>query len=204
MNEEHMARPKHPSLVLEAIEGQIHTYRYSTVPTLQPRQNVAAHVGRCAQIMVVVIRELFDNASFTGDVAYNLLSRIVIHDLAESLTGDIIWPTKNHVPEIEHYEDSVLDSLGELSLYTGLPLIGNENCVKVQSLVKMVDSAEGAMYSTEEVKLGNHRFMNPLMNYKNNLWGQLLKAEELWGQKFISISVIHRRAEQAYARGLSK
>lgn len=201
MNEDHMAVPKHPHLILEAIEGQAHTYRYSTVPTLQPRQSVAAHIGRCAQIMVVVCREAHISKRFTHDLAAHLMTEITIHDLGESLTGDIIWPTKNHVPEIEEYELRITDQLMQLSLYTGPPIC-QDDAELITQTVKMVDLAEGAMYSAEEVKLGNHRFMNPLNNYKNGLYNTMRVVEQAWGLAFGSIRMIHRRAEQIHARRL--
>jgi hypothetical protein len=167
-----MQPPKHPHSILEAIEGQSHVFRYNTVPTVQPRQNVAEHIGRGILLMSLVIRELHDKvASFSNHYAYRLMVSFAIHDLAESLTGDIIGPTKNNVPEIANYEDSILEMLTNLSLY--IPL----STEVIPTTVTMVDYAEGTLYCTEEYKLRNHRMKDALYNYLTALEPSIQKVE---------------------------
>ena len=71
-----------------------HTYRYSSVPVLV-RENVAEHSFWTAILAVTIAIELQMSRQEIGKVALKSL----LHDIEESMTGDLIRDMKYHDDE---------------------------------------------------------------------------------------------------------
>lgn len=191
---------KHPKMILEAIEAQSFVPRYSTKLTVQPRQSVAEHIGRGSLLMIVVMRELSLSPAFNEAFAYRTLAEFVSHDLGESMTGDVISSTKEEVPEVEVFEDAMRNSLSSISLFLGGGVGPREVWDIIPVIVSMVDYAEGTMYSTKEVRLGNTDLEVPLKNYTRGLEVKTRKVEEFFSTSLPSMRMLLRCGEQTLAR----
>ena len=83
------------SAVKEVMSGKLsrlrHTYRYSAIPIVN-RENVAEHSFWTALIGMTIAMEIGGTAELIGEVA----AKALVHDIEESMTGDLIRDMKYH------------------------------------------------------------------------------------------------------------
>lgn len=107
------------SAVKEVMGGKLsrlrHTFRYSAIPVVF-RENVAEHSFWTAMIGITIAMELDGGSELIGEVA----TKALIHDIEESMTGDLIRDMKYHNDEVRdsirkvevEFAKSIFDQLG--------------------------------------------------------------------------------------------
>jgi 5'-deoxynucleotidase YfbR-like HD superfamily hydrolase len=163
--------------LIKAIGDQSNIKRYALFTTIQT-STVAEHVGRVAMILAVAMSQIH---AVVGDegiklMFYSLLCGC-IHDLPESITGDIPFPVHRQVKELKYLDLNVADSL-----FRDLPVLKSSYALK-DALVKSADMAELVMFVTKEIQLGN-RTSNVISLLKRalDLMGDLnTDVKNCWG-----------------------
>ena len=94
------------SVVRESMSGQLvrltHTYRYSSIPVLV-RENVAEHSFWTAIIAVTIAIEMNMSRQAIGEVALKSL----LHDIEESMTGDLIR-------DMKYFDEETREAIGRV------------------------------------------------------------------------------------------
>lgn len=152
--------------MLAAISTQQCIQRYALFPVLN-RQNVAEHTGRATQIMTMVLSDIIPfikNPQEARELACMCMFGIALHDLGESITGDIPYVVKREMPELGAYEDGKLAALLKGHCWDerlAHMFQGFEYQIP-HMLVKLVDMAELVAYCTQEYQMGN-RLIRPIL-----------------------------------------
>lgn len=132
-----------------------HVARYSTLPIIR-KESVAEHSFFVALNSLAIATWLREK-SIEVDVA-KLLSRALVHDLDEALTGDFIHTFKHHNEEVSR---AIHNTTLELMAESGLPteLMDHWHHAKYDDLegdiVELADMWTVVSYSTSERELGN-------------------------------------------------
>lgn len=86
-----------------AINGTLrrmhHVRRYSSVPAIHP-ENVAEHSWQVAMLSYLIANDLNVRVGAPNINLGRLLSRALVHDISESMSGDIIRSFKHGSPEM--------------------------------------------------------------------------------------------------------
>ena len=111
--------------------------------------------------------------TFSGKKIYNmelLLKKAVIHDIEESITGDILYPIKNVNPETSNLLKRAIKVSVNSDLFNGLPEIITKKYIDLWSkskdetpegiLVAAIDKLELLLYAATELLLGNFAMKN--------------------------------------------
>lgn len=114
--------------------------RYHTVATL--REETVGHHSHGVAMLCLILNPGASSA---------LLQRALAHDLAEQHVGDIPSPAKRSLGFSEK-----LDSLEE-NLIRGAMGLLPEITPAEQRVLKLADLAQGALFCTREMELGNRR-----------------------------------------------
>jgi 5'-deoxynucleotidase len=84
--------------IKEAINGTLrrmhHVRRYSSVPAIHP-ENVAEHSWQVAMLSYLIANDLYGRIGSPHIDLGKLLSRALVHDISESMSGDIIRSFKH-------------------------------------------------------------------------------------------------------------
>ncbi len=150
------------SAVREIMSGQLvrlkHTIRYSSVPVLVP-ENVAEHSFWTAIIAVTIAIEMQMSKQEIGKVALKSL----LHDIEESMTGDLIRDMKYHDEETREairlveveFARRIFDKLGTIGpWFEGWWENAKDNSPTGQ-VVALADLLCVIMYIEHERTLGN-------------------------------------------------
>lgn len=152
--------------------------RNHTVPTIR-NQSVGEHTFG---VMAILFEVAGDDKDFDLDVVRAALN----HDAMEVITGDVPAPAKWLYPEIEmalRSAESQISNSYQLSPYTLTP--------RQIQMIKFADLLELAIYSIEELDMGNRHMMvmafNALHAIKaRNLAGITPQATELYNEVVLS------------------
>ena len=150
------------SAVREIMAGQLvrlkHTYRYSSVPVLV-RENVAEHSFWTAIIAVTIAIERQMTRAEIGKVALKSL----VHDIEESMTGDLIR-------DMKYFDEETREAIGAVErefasrIFDKLGVIGNwfegwweqaKDNSPTGRVVALADLLCVIMYVEHEWSLGN-------------------------------------------------
>lgn len=137
-----------------------HTYRYSAIPVVF-RENVAEHSFWTALIGITIATEIAPgDADLIGEVAV----KAMLHDIEESMTGDLIRDMKYHNDEVRESIRKVEDEFAR-SIFNA---IGGASGVQLEAYWRMSkdDSLSGQIvaladllcviaYCDHEQQLGN-------------------------------------------------
>lgn len=135
--------------------------RYHTVTTLV-QETVGHHSHGVAMLCYLLC------AAPSADLIYMAL----VHDLAESQTGDIPSPAKREYgigEQVHELEARLLFSAG-LSVRNLSPA--------EERVLKLADLAQGALFCVREMSLGNSRMVDVFNRYISYAEGMLLFAKE--------------------------
>lgn len=140
--------------------------RWQGVPLIAKRNNIAEHSFAVAFYADLIYNKcrLYEFGIDKG----NLLSYCLIHDLGETVTGDIPTSAKQRVPEIK----AVLDKIENDFMENDLGLIYSPPTDEIKFICKVADYICVALELVEEVHLGNtsqpilnaHRYVNNIFN----------------------------------------
>lgn len=147
--------------LLASVQNSSHVVRYNLQPVFF-KQNIAEHMGRCCMLASLICAELNLLQRETAEV----LTKISLHDLHETITGEVVHPTKHH----PFFSDIFLkfETEAENQLFMQQPDPGRfqEILVLLHSqsptfdmvnyLCNIIDLAELVMYCTTEVQMGNN------------------------------------------------
>ena len=154
--------------MMGSVLGQLrHTYRFSAVPVLY-HENVAEHGYWTAVIGMAIIEDLkgtdvfdeFDDPEmFMGIVAMKAL----VHDIEESMTGDIVRDLKYATPEIRssiaavegQFVDQLLQGMGEGATTFKSLWERSKDGTFTGNVVALADLLCVISYCDHEVELGN-------------------------------------------------
>lgn len=127
--------------------------RFATIPTIR-RQNVTTHSFYCAVLAPRVASMIRWKATFQ---AYMWLNRwALMHDMAESITGDLPTPLKKRISGLDAAEDDFsIHFHGEYKHMVDLIRSGADPWKDIHRIVKFVDSLEATMFLVEEQAFGN-------------------------------------------------
>lgn len=172
-----------PRRVLQAIEDQSTVVRYELHQT-HVNQTVADHVGRCCQLMVVVMDDWFSQPhakhGMVGKASLMAcaLTMMAMHDLSESVTGDVPYDTKLAVPEFQALEDRVQETLLQ-GIRVPHPEWSGHAPGIVEPFVRAVDMAELLLCCSREAEMGNSLILGLLAKAHSILHTQVQGLEEL-------------------------
>lgn len=156
------------------------TYRYNT-RTILHRQSVAEHSYHVA-VMAAVIGSYCDESI---DLAA-LLQIALLHDVPEILTGDILYPVKNHSPEIKKFFASIEAQLVDdhLSVPDRLVRYVKQDSLSLEIfLLDCCDLLDLTWYCAEEVRCGNRTLCSILQN------GLVITRQLIWSVDAEKLSV---------------
>jgi 5'-deoxynucleotidase YfbR-like HD superfamily hydrolase len=134
--------------------------RYSSYPVIR-RENVAEHSWYVTFYALLIARDLKDAGS-TVDVQ-DVMVRALVHDIDESLLGDVVITTKSTVPGLqEALENAAIERIGGLSTQ----LLGNtflsdkwkgvkDNTTLEGCVVQTADTLSVLSYIYQEYRFGN-------------------------------------------------
>jgi len=119
-------------------------------------------VGNDKKLSKEKVRNLLYNTS-------EVVKRSLIHDLEESLTGDILYPVKHEVRPAKLLLDQAIQSVVNNELFESIPDYSTKKYYKILwqkskdnskegRLVAAMDKFEILMYSLQEILLGNKQF----------------------------------------------
>jgi 5'-deoxynucleotidase YfbR-like HD superfamily hydrolase len=145
------------ALMAGSINRMSHVYRYSSVPVIR-KENVAEHSWYVAFYSFFLAQAL-NKEGYKIDYG-KLLSRALVHDLDESMTGDFLRHIKYGHSDLKR----VLDEVSVTMIHKIQEDLGTEfediwasakaNDIE-GDIVSVVDLARVLSYVYEEVKLGN-------------------------------------------------
>lgn len=150
--------------IAELLSGSIHrmshVFRYSSVPVIR-RENVAEHTFYVAMYAYLIAQDLIQQG-YEVDLGV-LLSRTLVHDLDESMTGDFLRYVKYGHPDLKKALDEVSMSMIDkmtTSLRTGGSAVKKSwSEAKADDIeghiVQIVDLARVITYVWEEIQTGN-------------------------------------------------
>ena len=159
--------------------------RCPTSRKLRP-EDVAQHSYYVALLAMLIADEL--NAF---DENYNIglvLQKALLHDMEETITGDIIWPVKHHSPALEEELDKVTDSLvykefekfrnSNLDAYKLLMFSAKQG--REGQVVALADNLELVLYCFEELSLSNRQIADVYEQaFSNTVACELYKSSPL-------------------------
>lgn len=182
------------NLNLEAfLKGDIrrvsHVNRYSSFPVLR-KENVAEHSFWVALLSLSIA----DDLGLTLEERFLVVSRALVHDIDESITGDFIRSIKHSDPELLSRLDAVSGKVvSDFDDLLGTQYLERWDNAKEPGLlgdiVRLVDFAVVLAYLIEEERMGN-RLLKPIANdllqnltkfganAHNDLFGYV---QEVWG-----------------------
>lgn len=153
----------------EMLSGSIHrmshVYRYSSVP-IGRRENVAEHSWYVAFYAYLIGQDL-QQQGFNVDFG-EMLSRALVHDLDESMTGDFLRYVKYGHPDLKRALDEVSVSMIDKMAYklkSGRKAIqkhwseAKDNDLE-GDIIQVADLARVLSYVLEEIKMGNSHVTN--------------------------------------------
>lgn len=135
--------------------------RYHTVYTIQKET-----VGHHSHGVVILCKILYPEASA------DLLWAAALHDLAEHQTGDIPSPAKRQYgigEQVSELEDELLKAAG-----LTMPNLSKAE----QRILKLADIAQGALFCSREVGLGNSRMQVVFDRYISYAESMILVGRE--------------------------
>lgn len=151
-----------------------HVIRYNNTPKLQ-HENVATHSFFVALYTMVVT----DSLNLPDAEKLKAIRMALVHDIEESFSGDIIYDVKRQSPEFKEAVTMMnhailgktLQGLPEetAKLYDELWKEYNMRDSYSAQIVEFADDLSAAMFSSEEVKLGNTYFEEILGNIKKRI-----------------------------------
>lgn len=145
--------------LLAGVQNTSHVFRYNLQPVFF-KQNIAEHMGRCCILASLICSEM----SLGSDVTTEVMTKISLHDMHETITGEVVHPTKHH----PFFSDTFLKFESEVEnhlfmRYSSSPdkfqdilntLHHPDN--QVDYLCDIIDLAELVIYCTTEVQMGNN------------------------------------------------
>ena len=150
------------SAVREIMAGELvrlkHTYRYSSVPVLV-HENVAEHSFWTAILAVSIAIERSMSHQAIGEVA----TKALLHDIEESMTGDLIRDMKYHDEETREaigkvereFASRIFDKLGTLGNWFEVWWENAKDDSPTGRVVALADLLCVIMYVEHEWNLGN-------------------------------------------------
>lgn len=155
-----------------------HVYRYSSIPALR-RENVAEHSWYVAFYSFLIAQDLISRGQ-PVDLG-KLLSRAIVHDLDESMTGDFLRVVKYSHPGLKSALDEVsVSMMNAISDDLKVGITDTWASAKADDIegmiVEVVDLARVLSYVVEEIKSGNEH-MRPII-------GECIKYFELFIEKY--------------------
>lgn len=134
-----------------------HVHRYSSVPAIR-KENVAEHTFYVAFYSYLIGKDLESKG-----VKVNfgeMLSRALLHDIDESMTGDFLRHVKYGHPDLKKALDEVsISMLNKMSDKLGVNLLPQWLSAKFEDLegeiIQVVDLAHVLSYVWEEIEMGN-------------------------------------------------
>lgn len=145
------------SMMAGGIHRMSHVYRYSSVPVIR-RENVAEHSWYVAFYSWILAQDL-ERRGYKIDYG-KLLSRALVHDLDESMTGDFLRHVKYGHPDLKRALDEVsVSMLCKMEQDLGISIRPMWESAKADDLegeiIEVVDLGRVISYVLEEMKLGN-------------------------------------------------
>lgn len=138
-----------------------HVMRFSSVPCIKP-ESVAAHTFNVAFIVRLIAEQIMTKEGKQIDIGM-LLTRAIMHDLDESMTGDFVHVVKYQDPEVKKRLDKVGSKfmkglLGEI-IGNHKQLLQDWQNAKAPGLegaiLKVADYLSVQSYLIEEMRMGN-------------------------------------------------
>lgn len=152
------------------------------------RQRVLANIDRCNQSSKIKVYNVAEHCYFSvffGMVLCDLINRqttppekrlnveevlrrLIIHDVEEAITGDILYPLHNNYPELGRILDDVRNDVVENQVFEELPKDLKEFYIRLWKstkddtpeghFVKVIDKFELLMFAIHEMEIGNAGF----------------------------------------------
>lgn len=147
-------------LLSGSIHRMSHVYRYSSVPTSR-KENVAEHSWYVAFYAYLIGQDL-QNQGYEINFG-ELLSKALVHDLDESMTGDFLRYVKYGHPDLKRALDEVsvtmINKMGYALRSGGKAIKQHWSEAKSHDIegdiIQVADLARVMSYVLEEVKMGN-------------------------------------------------
>ncbi len=162
--------------------------RFNQFPIINPRTVASHSFYVCWWSMLIALHEKGEKEIDFG----KLLMKALLHDTEESMTGDILFPTKNefHDGKIgkmlkefapKMMEEKILADLGDeqKAVIMGFWKMAKDDSIEGQ-IVKASDMVDCLIYSIKEIKTGNTN-----MKYIFNRAWKFLRTEKYSQFKFI-------------------
>jgi len=174
--------------------------RWSIVRTLNP-DPVSGH----SFYVTFYARQIAQLIHWPGPMA-ELLLYALLHDIEETITGDILGPVKAEI-----VDEGRFDSFIEVKMSRHLPGIAHELQVirnslwgnSIQAIVKVADKVDAVLYLMTEVAMGNARLQPLLDDAMHNLdraWMDMsspvfsnVSARHLWNNDILPAIEAHKR-----------
>lgn len=168
---------------LALLDNLIYVKRYSG-NLLIKEESVADHTW----CMISLAIEYLPQLNKRTDNYFNIeevITGIALHDLEESLTGDIMRPFKYHnktiLEAVKKTSDSLLHNYIGDDWYNYIKKLTDKGVTK--KLIKILDLAQAGYKMISEIKLGNEYFKSELGNILDCLDGQYDDIDELTNNK---------------------
>lgn len=146
---------------LEFFQSGSEVVRYHTVTTLI-KETVGHHSHGVAMLCYLI----------NPRVSARVLLAALQHDLAEAVTGDLPSPAKRAYgigQQVSNLEDKLLTDAG-----LEMPILSDEE----HRLMKLADIAQGALFCSRELSLGNRKLRVVFDRYISYAEGMILVGRE--------------------------
>lgn len=142
-----------------------HTFRFSAIPTLY-RENVAEHGYWTAMIGMCIVADLVESGvEISDDLMGEVAMKGLLHDIEESLTGDVVRDLKYATPEIREaigrveaqFVDRLMNPMGpQGQIFKMIWGTAKEPATDSGLIVALADLFCVISYCEHEFDLGNH------------------------------------------------
>ena len=152
------------SLMNSSVRRLSHVYRYISVPTIR-RESIDEHIAYVSLYALIIAKDLIKSGHNVN--LSILLERTLVHDLDESITGDVIRTVKYGHPDLKRVLDEVATlMMARLDKSLGVSLSSAWRDAKGVDLegaiLEVVDLFQVISYVSEEIDLGNRHLLNIL------------------------------------------
>lgn len=97
-------------------EKAVNTYRFSGCSMLSKRYSIAEHTFEVTYYALLLINKYLNQVNFIDSIKYEILECCLIHDVPETLTGDISYIVKRSNPEFKKALNNLEDQFWKNNL----------------------------------------------------------------------------------------
>lgn len=127
-------------------------FRFAGIPIIGDRLNIAEHSYEVSLYATKLARQLLKDGHIDGAKAHLIVEHAVLHDIPETMTGDIPYPVKSQYPQLKE----ILDKIEEDITFSELSIFPIHYDTDVLFIVKLCDLLAVFREMSAELDLGNY------------------------------------------------